>query len=101
MKYTRFKIKGRTILNPDGIRLNAVIQCDRPVDAEEMEQLLSDHGALFPVEKPVEAFSITDEKLRDVEELVGMSCGAWDCVNPKEIIAAVLNVYFPVEAQDG
>jgi hypothetical protein len=31
---------------------------------------------------------VTDDILDAVEDEVGMGCGAWDCVPPKEIIAA-------------
>jgi hypothetical protein len=31
---------------------------------------------------------VTDDILDAVENEVGMGCGAWDCVPPKEIIAA-------------
>ena len=36
----------------------------------------------------VRLLDVTDEILDLVEDEVGMGCGAWDCVPPKEIIAA-------------
>ena len=38
------------------------------------------------------AKDISDEDVEAVEEEVGMGCGAWDCVNPKEIVAASLKI---------
>jgi len=40
---------------------------------------------------------ITDNFVDAVEEKVGMSYGAWDMVDPKEIIAAVLSI---IEEED-
>lgn len=36
---------------------------------------------------------ITDEFLERVEQYVGMGAAAWDCIDPKEIIAGVLAVH--------
>ena len=36
---------------------------------------------------------LEDDVVDKVEFAVGMGCNAWDCVKPKEIIAAVLNIY--------
>ena len=35
---------------------------------------------------------ITDEDVEKVEDIVGMACGAWDMVDPKELIAACLSL---------
>lgn len=37
--------------------------------------------------------SVTDEMVDQVEHLVGMGSNAWDCVDPKEIIAAAIMVW--------
>jgi len=34
---------------------------------------------------------VSDDDVDDIEEDVGMGCGAWDCENPKKIIAAAWN----------
>jgi len=34
---------------------------------------------------------VTDQILEDIESDVGMGSGAWDCIPPKEIIAAAWN----------
>ena len=39
-----------------------------------------------------EAKDITDSMLEQVEDAVGMGCAAWDCVNPKAIVAAAMNL---------
>lgn len=43
----------------------------------------------------VEPEDITPEMVEAVEAAVGMGSGAWDCVDPKEIIAAALNLSSP------
>lgn len=39
------------------------------------------------------ADDIYDSFVEAVEDELSMGCGAWDMVDPKEIIAAVLNTY--------
>lgn len=41
---------------------------------------------------------ITDDQLDRVENAVGMGHNAWDCVDPKEIIAAAVAVMAPAYA---
>jgi hypothetical protein len=38
------------------------------------------------------AEEISDEFVEIIEQDVGFSSKAWDCVDPKQIIAAVLNI---------
>ncbi len=40
----------------------------------------------------IEAKDVSDADVEAVEEAVGLGCGAWDCEDPKEIIAASLNI---------
>ena len=47
--------------------------------------LLQNADALFGI------FSVSDEDVEAIESSVGMGCGAWDEVAPKELIAAAWN----------
>jgi len=40
----------------------------------------------------IDPSEITDDQVREVEDAVGMACGAWDMVDPKEIIAASMSL---------
>lgn len=40
----------------------------------------------------MDASQVTDEMVEAVEREVGMGCNAWDCVSPKEIIAAAISL---------
>ena len=54
---------------------------NKPIDSD---------SSLMAVDHPrlVRLSDVTDDILDAVETEVGMGCGAWDCVPPKEIIAA-------------
>lgn len=36
---------------------------------------------------------VTEEMVELIEDIVGMGSNAWDCVDPREIIAAVINTF--------
>ncbi len=48
----------------------------------------------------VDPKDIEDEFVDEVEHDCGMGCGAWDCVDPKEVIAAAINVYLLRQQRD-
>ena len=74
---------GKRIRFVDGKQLNGEWNATVIID-DELEKLL-DKEANF------EATDVSDEVLKSIEYEVGMGCGAWDCVEAKEIIAAAWN----------
>ncbi len=67
----------------------------RVADCETTEapgQVEAEEVIMQATDKPVTKDDITDVDIEAVEFAVGMGCGAWDMVDPKEIIAAVLNL---------
>lgn len=40
--------------------------------------------------KPEEKREITDKDIERIENIVGIGCGAWDTIDPKKLVAAVL-----------
>ena len=74
---------------------------DKPQDPEAEETVQTTNVPAVDLPRLVRLSEVTDDILDAVENEVGMGCGAWDCVPPKEIIAASWKFMPNVRVSDG